>query len=317
MSISLLAAADATGMSLTLLPVLYCRSGFGAQTVSDHQRRFFNTPEAFVDLLLDCGREMADHPLHRLGWAPHSLRAVSSDQLAAVLNAEPARGLPLHIHVAEQAVEVDECLSHYGARPVQFLLDSYPVDGRWCLVHATHMLERELRDAARSGAIAGLCPTTEADLGDGFFDAGQWLASGGKFGIGSDSNLRVSVSEELRLLEFGCRLRTQRRNVLADEGRSTGRNLFQRAAEGGATALGQPVGRIEAGCRADLVELDSRHVLLEGRQKDALLDSWIFAGGQTMVRSVWVGGELRVAEGRHLAREELASPFRRAMKELA
>lgn len=317
MSSSLLGAADATGMALTLLPVLYCRSGFGAHTVSDHQRRFFNTPEGFMDLLIDCVRQIAHHPRHRVGWAPHSLRAVSPDQLEEVLNAESARGLPLHIHVAEQAAEVDECLSFYGARPVQLLLDRYPVDSRWCLVHATHMIESELRAAARSGAVAGLCSTTEADLGDGFFDAVQWLASGGKFGIGSDSNLRVCVSEELRLLEFGCRLRTQQRNVLADEGRSCGRSLFQRAVEGGAEALGQPVGRIEAGCRADLVELDSRHVLLAGRQKDALLDSWIFAGGQTMVRSVWVGGELRVEEGRHRAKDELAKPFRRAMKELA
>lgn len=314
---SLLAAADATGMALTLLPVLYCRSRFGAQTVSDHQKRFFNTPEGFMELLLDCARQIAHHPRHRLGWAPHSLRAVSGDQLATVLNAEPARGLPLHIHVAEQTAEVDECLSHYGARPVQLLLDRYPVDSHWCLVHATHMHETELRAAARSGAIAGLCPTTEADLGDGFFDAGQWLASGGKFGIGSDSNLRISVSEELRLLEFGCRLRTQQRNVLADEGRSCGRSLFQRAAEGGAEALGQPVGRIEIGCRADLVELDSRHVLLADRGKDTVLDSWVFAGGQSMVRSVWVGGELRVVDGRHLAKDEIEKPFRRAMRELA
>ena len=314
---SLLAAADATGMSLTLLPVLYCRSGFGTHSVSEQQRRFFHTPETFLDLLDECERKISGLPRHRLGWAPHSLRAVSTGQLAVVLGHGDNSKRPIHIHVAEQTAEVDECVSIHGARPVQYLLDQFPVDSHWCLVHATHLEESELRAAAQSGAIAGLCPTTEADLGDGFFDARQWIASGGQFGIGSDSNLRVSASEELRMLEFGCRLRERRRNVLADEGKSCGRSLFERAVEGGATALAQPVGRIEAGFRADLVELDSRHALLADRGEDALLDSWIFAGGKDMVRSVWVAGNQLVADGRHHRKDELAVPFRRVMEELA
>ena len=313
----LLGAAEDTGIALTLLPVLYCRSGFRSQSVSDHQRRFFNTPESFGQLLRECERMLSHNQRHRLGWAPHSLRAVSQEQLAAVLDANVDRGRPVHIHIAEQAGEVDECLAVHGARPVEFLLDRFPVDDRWTLVHATHMVDGELSAAAKSGAVAGLCPTTEADLGDGFFDAGRWFENGGRFGIGSDSNLRVSVIEELRLLEFGCRLRERRRNVLADEGRSCGRSLFQRAVEGGAVSLAQPVGRIEAGSRADLVELDASHVLLSGRREDTLLDTWIFAGDPSMVRAVWVAGEQRVAEGRHLQRDRLAARFKCAMDELA
>ena len=313
---SLLAAAESSGMAVTLLPVLYSRNGFRMQTVSDHQRRFFNTPDSFMELLGECERALAHHSLHQLGWAPHSLRAVSIDQLAAVLHADGTHGRPVHIHIAEQSAEVDECLAVHGARPLELLIDRFPIDEHWCLVHATHTSEGEMQAAAATGAVAGLCPTTEADLGDGFFDAVRWLRDGGEFGIGSDSNLRVSVTEELRLLEFGCRLREQKRNVLADEGRSCGRTLFQRAVEGGAAGLAQPVGRIENGCRADLVELDDRHVLMTGRRDDARLDTWIFAGEQ-MVRSVWVAGELRVAEGRHLRRENLAAAFTRVMEELA
>lgn len=315
MSGALIEAADLSGMALTILPVLYCRSGFTSSAVSARQQRFYNSPEQYMQLLFACGQLIENRPLHQLGIAPHSLRAVSHDQLRAVLDTSEAHGLPVHIHIAEQPAEVAECLSVLGARPVSWLLDHFTVDSRWCLVHATHLELDELGRAAASGATAGLCPTTEADLADGFFEAEYWLDQGGSFGIGSDSNLRVSVAEELRLLEFGCRLRTNKRNVLARNGLSCGRSMYQGAALGGARALGQPTGRIEPGCRADLVELDARHPLLYGRHHDSVIDTWLFAGGSAMVRSVWVGGTLCVSDGRHVNRDRIEMPGRQAMRE--
>jgi len=252
-----------------------------------------------------------------MGIAPHSLRAVSPDQLKAVLDAPGIDRMPVHIHIAEQVDEIEQCLESLKARPVEWLLRNAPVGSNWCLVHATHMEPGELVQAAATGAVAGLCPSTEADLGDGLFNADAWMEAGGRFGVGSDSNLRVSASEELRLLEFGCRLRLQRRNILADEGMSCGRSLYQRAASGGAAALGQNIGRIVPGARADLVELDMSHPLLEGREDDTVLDSWLFAGGGAMIRTVWVAGARHVVEGRHLRREIIQEAFRKAMRELA
>lgn len=309
-------AADASGIAMTLLPVLYCRDGFVADGVSDRQRRFFNAPERFMRMLDDCRLWVADRPLQQLGVAPHSLRAVSAGQLRAVLSAPELKGLPVHIHVAEQPAEVEECQRALGARPVRWLLDNFDVDANWCLVHATHLEEAELSDAAKSGAVAGLCPTTEADLGDGFFEVESWIGAGGRFGIGSDSNLRVSVSEELRLLESGCRLRRMRRNVLSDTGKSCGRSIYERALAGGAQALGQKTGKIAAGYRADLVELDANHPLLQGRCRDTIIDTWVFAGASPMVRSVWVGGTRQVAEGRHVSKAAFEPRFRQVMKEL-
>jgi len=316
MSHALLDAADRAGIAMTLLPVLYCRSGFGASRATEQQRRFFNSPQGFLRLLEACRPRVRNHPLHVLGIAPHSLRAVSLEQMREVLAAPGQEHQPVHIHVAEQYAEVQECQSVLGARPVEWLLHQFDVDRRWCLVHATHMEPMELEEAAASEAVAGLCPTTEADLGDGFFAAESWLAANGALGIGSDSNLRVSVSEELRLLEFGVRLRNSSRNVLTGKGLSCGRSLYQWAAAGGARATGQPVGSIESGARADLVELDMNHPLLEGRERDAIVDTWLFAGGPSMVRSVWVAGDLVVAEGRHVGKSNFEAPFRRAMKAL-
>jgi len=316
MSGALIEAADFSGMALTLLPVLYCRSGFASSAVSEQQKRFYNSPEQFVQLVSACSHMIQNRPLHRLGIAPHSLRAVAEDQLRMVLDAPEVRGFPVHIHIAEQTAEVEECRSVLGARPVNWLLDHFAIDRHWCLVHATHLERDELARAAASGAIAGLCPTTEADLADGFFAAEDWLENKGSFGIGSDSNVRVSVAEELRLLEFGCRLRTQRRNVLMSKGKSCGRTLYEAAALGGAQALGQPAGRIETGCRADLVELDARHPLLDGRSRDAVLDTWLFAGGSDLVRSVWVAGTRCVSDGRHELRDRIALAGRQAMRAL-
>ncbi len=315
-SLRVLAAANTVGLGLTLLPVLYCASGFGQHSPTAQQARFSHSLDAYLDLLQDCTQAVRGHALHRVGIAPHSLRAVPAAVLVLLVDAVADKGLPIHIHIAEQATEVQDCLTHLGARPVAWLLDNVQVDTRWCLVHATHINDSELHNAAHSGAVAGLCPTTEADLGDGFFAAADWLDAGGRFGIGSDSNLRISVSEELRLLEFSERLRRGRRNVLRDKGGNCGRFLYAHAARSGAQALAQETGILAIGRRADLVELDPAHPLLAGRDGDAVLESLLFAGGKEMVRSVIVGGRQLVIEGRHIDEAALRARFGRAMKAL-
>ncbi|MDX1379845.1 MAG: formimidoylglutamate deiminase [Xanthomonadales bacterium] len=312
----LLAAADSAGIGLTLLPVLYCRAGLDGAPLAPRQRRFENQPEGFLQLFEASRKHLRDNGLQFLGAAPHSIRAVSGEQLDEVLQGLPAN-IPLHVHVSEQPAEVRDAIEHLGARPLEWLLDGFPLDAHWCLVHATHADPDELQRAARRGAVAGLCPTTEADLGDGLFEAGHWLECGGAWGVGSDSNLRVAPDEELRLLEFGARLASGRRNVLTRDGQHTGRFLWEQAALGGAQALGQPVGRIEAGRRADLLELDANHPLLAARDPDAQLDTWVFAGTPDMVRSVWVGGHVRVREGRHLQDATLLPPYAAAVRALS
>lgn len=316
MSGQILAAAEQSGMALTLLPVLYCRSGFSSPEVTERQRRFRNSPEQYLELWQRCAEMLQGQTLHRLGLAPHSLRAVSAEQLAEVLKARREVDQPIHIHIAEQRREVEECKAALAARPVQWLLDQHAVDAHWCLVHATHMDAREFSALLQTQAVAGLCPSTEADLGDGYFDIINWFAQSGRFGIGSDSNLRLSPIEELRMLEFQARLQSGKRNVLAEYGLSCGRSIYQRALAGGAQALGQKVGCIAPAFRADLIELDEQHPLLAGRAGDSLLDSWIMAGEQSMIRTVWVAGQKRVVEGRHLARDVLQAAFRIVMLEL-
>lgn len=316
MSAQILTAARQSGIALTLLPVLYCRSGFTSRAVREHQKRFGCTIDQFLDLWSHCVAMTQGQPLFHCGLAPHSLRAVAAEQLDEVLKACKGTDQPIHIHIAEQTREVEECLEVLGVRPVQWLLSQQPVDQHWCLVHATHMDAAETEGVLKTKAVIGLCPSTEADLGDGYFPIENWFRRAGSFGIGSDSNLRLAAIEELRMLEFQARLHGGKRNVLTEKGHSFGRSLYQRALAGGAQAMGQNVGRIEPGFRADLVELDSNHLLLAGRSDDELLDSWILAGDQSMIRSVWVGGQKQVAEGKHLAREKLQPAFRKAMLEL-
>ena len=316
MGIRVIEAAAASGIGLTLLPVLYCSSGFGQDRVSEEQRRFANTPEQYLQLLEHCRKAIGGRTLVDLGMAPHSLRAVPAGILHEVLDSWPDRRCPVHIHIAEQPAEVDACLEHLGARPVEYLLEQYAVDGRWCLVHATHMTPDEVLAAASSEATAGLCPTTEADLGDGVFRTAGWLQAGGNLAIGSDSNVRISVAEELRLLEYNERLASGRRNVLTSAGMTCGRFLYERAAKGGGQALGQAVGSLQNGFRADLVELNGGHELLDGRSPDAALDSWIFAGDNSMLNSVWVAGRRVVAQGRHAAEADCRAAFARVMQEM-
>ncbi|MBM3928538.1 MAG: amidohydrolase family protein, partial [Sphingomonadales bacterium] len=264
------------------------------------QRRFVTDADGFARLLDASAAAVATLPDPIVGIAPHSLRAVSPEDLAAL----PAMtDGPIHIHVAEQVKEVDDCIAWSGARPVEWLLDHAAVDDRWCLVHATHMTATETERAARTGAVAGLCPITEANLGDGIFPGVEWLAAGGRFGIGSDSNVLIDAIEELRLLDYGQRLTRRVRNPLARGGSSGGR-LYRGALAGGVQALGAP------GDAADFLTLDADHPALVGRQGDALLDALIFAAGRGVIRDVWRRGRRVVAGGRHIARDAIAARYR-------
>ncbi|OJG00105.1 formimidoylglutamate deiminase [Pararhizobium antarcticum] len=304
------AAAALTGMGLTLLPVFYAHSTFGGAAPSEGQRRFINDPERFSRLLEGCDSVVRGLPGGQVGVAPHSLRAVTPDELAAVVAMSEDR--PIHMHVAEQVREVEDCIAWSGKRPVEWLLDNASLDDRWCLIHATHMTDDETRRMVRSGAVAGLCPITEANLGDGTFNAKVFADAGGRFGIGSDSNILIGIPDELRQLEYSQRLLHRSRNVLSEPGRSTGRALFDGAVDGGGRALGSPVG-IAIGQRADFVCL--RQPDIGSLLDDAVLDSWIFANG-TQPDCVWVAGVKQVEHGRHIRHSEIASRFRGVMAAL-
>jgi formiminoglutamate deiminase len=306
------AAAD-TGIGLTLLPVFYARSGFGGVAPLPEQRRFVNDGDSYARLLARCRSALGASAT--VGVAPHSLRAVTPDELAAVLAL--ADGAPVHIHIAEQVAEVDACVAWSGTRPVRWLLDHADVGERWCCVHATHIDAGETAALARSGAVAGLCPVTEANLGDGIFPAPPFVEAGGRFGIGTDSNVEIGITSELRMLEYGQRLAARARNVMAQSGGSTGRALFEAAAEGGAQALGRDSGRLAAGALADIVSLDAGSPFLAGRDGDAILDTWLFGSGRSLVDAVWSGGRKVVADGRHPLRERAAARFATALRRAA
>ena len=311
----IVAAAEATGVGLTLLPVFYAHAGFGGQPPAQGQRRFITDLDGFADLVargrsLTSGLEDAV-----VGVAPHSLRAVSPGELAALPGL--AGGAPIHIHVAEQTKEVEDCLAWSGARPVEWLLANAPVDPRWCLIHATHVTDAEWGEVARRGAVVGLCPITEANLGDGVFPVPAYARAsgaqgGGRFGIGTDSNVQIGLAEELRMLEYSQRLVLRKRAVMADGARTTGRALFDRALSGGAQATGSQAG-LKVGLPADIVALDTTRIAFEGRSDDAVLDSWIFGGDRSAIRSVWRRGRQVVVDGRHIARDAIEARFRKAV----
>ena len=303
-------ASTDTGIGLTLLPVFYAHSGFGGAAPIEGQRRFINSVESFGSLMERCTAITGGIEGAKLGIAPHSLRAATPNELNAVL---PLAGNgPVHIHIAEQVKEVEDCIAWSGARPVEWLLANAPVDGRWCLIHATHMTNDETRAMARRGAIAGLCPITEANLGDGTFAAPLFLEEGGRYGVGSDSNVLISLSGELRQLEYSERLHRRARNVIAAPGGSTARALFDNALKGGNAALSAAAGLGE-GRDADIISLDCTAIpYLSG---DQLLDHWIFAGG-VGIDSVWSLGRKQVEGGRHKKREAINRRFLAAMREL-
>lgn len=309
------AAAATTGIGLTLLPVFYAHAGFGGAPPVPGQRRFVTDLDAYARIVEGAARAVASLPQARVGIAPHSLRAATLGQVGALVAAYPEG--PVHIHVAEQEREIADCLAAHGARPVDLLLDHAPVDPRWCLIHATHLTEAETARLARSGAVAGLCPITEGNLGDGIFPGVAFAAAGGGFGLGTDSNVLISLTGEVRALEYGQRLRERARNRMGVPGTSTGRRLLEMARTGGARALGQPAGAIAPGGRADLVVLDPAALELHGRAHDAALDAWIFASPRGVVDTVLVGGRAVVRHGRHVARPSIEAAFRRALDRIA
>lgn len=341
MTLRALDAAEEAGIGCTALPVLYQYSGFGEQQLEPRQRRFANSPDAYLRLLSAVAQHTSSNHDQHIGVAAHSLRAVSRVGLHEVLSglpdsvpdqqnkppqSIPPLSIPIHIHIAEQQQEVADCVSYYGARPIEFCLAEFPVDEHWCLVHATHCSTQERADIIARAATVGLCPTTEANLGDGIFPALEYLEAGGDIAIGSDSNVSVSVTEELRWLEYTQRLRFQQRNLLgrrrgqqqtaSAKHRSTAEALFNQACLGGAKAAGMPLGKIAKGYRASFVGLDAENPALIERAPENLLSCWIFAANTPAVQQVWVGGVQVISDGRHAAENTIYDRYRAAIKKL-
>ncbi|MEP4031097.1 formimidoylglutamate deiminase [Roseibium polysiphoniae] len=309
------AASATTGIGLTLLPVLYSQGGCDGRALGAGQIRFGNDYERYVRLHEDAGvtlRALAQDC--RLGVAPHSLRAVQPKDLAACV--ELAGKSPLHMHLAEQVKEVEEVEAAYGQRPVDWLLRMHDVQQNWCLIHCTQMTADETRGLAQTGAVAGLCPITESSLGDGIFNGVSYLAEGGRIGIGSDSNIRISLSEELRTLEYSQRLRDRCRASVATREKSTGRVLYEAALAGGAQAAGRDSGALAPGQLADFLALDQKALGLEGCTGDEILDTWIFACDDRLVSDVWSAGRHLVKQGRHIEGEAIRERYRKTIRGL-
>lgn len=305
-------AAKESGIGLTLLPVLYQHSGFGAKSPSDGQKRFINSTEQFNQLVSDCFTLSEQYTNTNVGIAPHSLRAVDKTSLLSAV--EHVRGLdnqaPIHIHISEQQKEVDDCLAHFGKRPVQWLLDNVELDKHWCLIHATHIDESERKGIIAKEAIAGICPTTEANLGDGIFPTTEFLAEKGTIAIGSDSHISVNPIEELRWLEYAQRLIKQQRAILAtDEEASVGQNLWQQAAVGGAQSTNSNTGCLAIGKQADLLVLDKDKTKLFANANQHILDSMIFASQQNPVSDVMVHGVWQIKAQQHAEQEQASDNF--------
>lgn len=319
----LLRAAQNAGIALTLLPVLYQSSGFGGTSPSDGQRRFIRSTDNMLNLLAKL-KPLCEAQGARLGLAPHSLRAVPPVGLREAIAGLDAmdKTAPIHIHIAEQTAEVDACVAWSGQRPVEWLLNHADVNPRWCLVHATHMSEQEYQRAATSGAVAGLCPSTEANLGDGLFNVPRWLSNGGAWGLGSDSHITVNAAEELMLLEYGQRLALRQRNVLAHaQHHQTATAMTLAAVAGGVQAAGRattgPSTGLALGQPADMVALDAGHHAMVGLSAPEMLSAHVFASNRTSaLHSVWVGGQARVLAGRHALRESAAQAFLGARRAL-
>ncbi|WP_372887305.1 amidohydrolase family protein, partial [Shimia sp.] len=309
------AARDSTGIGLTLLPVQYQYGGCDRRPLGAGQVRFANPPDRYARLLDRCAGLMKALPADcKLGVAPHSLRALAPEQLKAAATLWPQG--PVHLHLAEQIAEVEEVQAAWGSRPVEWALDNLPLDRRWCLIHLTQMRPHETAALARTGAVAGLCPLTEASLGDGIFDAPRWMAAGGEISIGSDSNIRISLAEEMRLLDTTQRLRDHSRAALATPERSSGRQILDAICAGGAQAAGRGTGRIAVGEWADLLALDTGHIDLAGLRGDTLVDSFAFAGDNRMVADVWAAGRHMVRQGRHVRRDSITRAYRQAVAPL-
>ncbi len=315
-SLRIVAAAQKTGLRLTHLPVFYAHANFGGAPANPGQKPFLHDVDRFL-ALLDRLAPVCRSAEAVLGLAIHSLRAATPDEMHAILSAARTSG-PIHIHVAEQTREVEDCIAWSGRRPVEWLLDEMPVDARWCAIHATHMTAGETGRLARSGAVAGLCPATEANLGDGIYPAVEYQAAGGRFGIGTDSHIATTVAEELRTLEYGQRLRDRGRNRMARAAdTSTGRSLFEAALAGGAQATGHGKAGIQPGAKADFVVLDGANPYIAGATGDRILDRWIFAGLDRPVRDVMIAGDWRIRDGCHADDAAIDTAFLKVLSKLA
>lgn len=323
MSVALIEASQEAGIGLTLLPTLYMTGGFDGRALQDRQKRFFHTIDTYL-ALIERLRNLQNDKL-KVGIALHSLRAVPPDALRAIIDSGLIGGCPVHIHIAEQVAEVHDCLTSRSARPVEWLLDHAPVDKHWCLVHATHMTEEETQRVATTGAVIGLCPTTEANLGDGFFPLKNYLDATGLWGIGSDSHISVSPIEELRWLEYGQRLQSKQRNIaISSFTNSVGETLWSNALRGGLQASGMSLGKLNVGnttlpaisTYADWIVLDDQSPLLAARDISNVLDTWIFAGTQNLVRDVMVAGKWVVRDFHHVDEERIAERYRTTVESL-
>jgi len=313
-------AAKNSGIGLTMLPVLYQYAGFGQQKPNEGQKRFINSTVQFNQLVSDCFDLTQKYPNTNIGIAPHSLRAVDKESMTQAV--EHVRSLdnkaPIHIHIAEQQQEVTDCLQHYSKRPVQWLLDNIKLDKHWCLIHATHINEQEQQGIVASKAIAGICPTTEANLGDGIFPTTDFLSLNGTFAIGSDSHISVNPIEELRWLEYAQRLTKQQRAVLASpETASVGQNLWHRAATGGAQSTNSNTGSLSVGKQADLLVLDEKQISLFANKNTHLLDSVIFASQKNTVKDVMVNGHWVIQNGKHEQEQSSADNFAKLLTKLS
>lgn len=307
------AAAD-SGIRLTYVPILYQRGGFDDAPLSEEQRRFTLPLDAFLEHYRRCRERAGENVV--VGIGAHSLRAVPERSLAALAETARADCVPMHIHVAEQRREVEQCLAVHHRRPLRWLLENHDLDERWCLVHATHADPEEVAEVAASGAVICLCPSTEANLGDGLFPLAAYLGHGGRIAIGSDSHISINPFEELRWLEYGQRLAGEKRNVAAIGARHTGRALYERVVAGGAQAGGTDTAGIAPGRCADLLLFDDGDPMLVGHRGDSLLDALVFSGYALPLERVMVNGEWRVADGRHVNRAAARDAFARAIERL-
>jgi formimidoylglutamate deiminase len=316
MSERIAAAAQTSGIGLTLLPTFYAHGGFGAKPLAEKQLRFRNDVDSYLKLL-DGATQATAKIGADWGLCFHSLRAATAQDIGAVLGAHPGSKRPVHIHIAEQTKEVEDCLAWSNQRPVQWLYNNAAVDERWCLIHATHVTPEEVQSMAKSRAVVGLCPTTEANLGDGLFPAQEYLAAQGRFGVGSDSHVSVSALEELRWLEYGQRLKHERRNRLSAGGKAeVAETLFGATIAGGAQALGKQIGAIAIGKRADLIVLDGSQAMLAHVAPDKLLGRWLFGGSDAWVKDVMVGGKWLVKDRQHAGEEAAGRAYAKAMADL-
>jgi len=315
MSQRIISAANQSGIGLTLLPVFYQYGGCDLRALEDGQRRFGNNLDQFQTLFQRVSKILkTSSPDTFLGLAPHSLRAVDPKDLIELVNI--AEKNPIHMHLAEQVAEVDEVKEFLGARPVEWILENLDISNQWCMIHCTQMEPHEVKMLAKTQAVAGLCPITESSLGDGIFEGANWMSNNGNIAIGSDSNVRISLSEELRTLEYSQRLRDRSRAVLANSHQSTGRRLFEGICKGGAQAAGRKTGVIKEGYLADLLALNTNHVDLERHKEDTLLDSYIFSGDDRMISDVWSAGRHLVKDGEHISRTEITRAYKKATKKL-